>query len=131
MIGIDTNILLRIINDDDRAQSKRIRALLAPLDPIPQSVLINDVVLAETVWTLQSAYRWNKPEIVAALRLLAATATFAFEDRDILLSAISAYERSGAGFADSLIAAKNVAAGCDFTATFDRAMRLLPGAKVL
>ncbi|MGH8478398.1 MAG: fibronectin type III-like domain-contianing protein [Gammaproteobacteria bacterium] len=41
----------------------------APFDPISQSVPINDVVLAETVWTLQSAYRWNKTEIVAALRL--------------------------------------------------------------
>ncbi|MGH8610979.1 MAG: hypothetical protein ACREYF_02750 [Gammaproteobacteria bacterium] len=42
----------------------------------------NDVVLAEAVWTLQSAYRWNKPEIVAVLRVLAATSTFAFENRD-------------------------------------------------
>lgn len=131
MIGIDANILLRIINDDDPAQSKKIRTLLAPFDPLPQSVRIDDVVLAETVWTLQSAYRWNKSEIMAALRMLAATTTFALDDRETFLTAIASYEQSAAGFADCLIAAKNASAGCDFTATFDRAMRPLPGVKVL
>ena len=131
MIGIDTNILLRIINDDDPAQSKKIRTLLAPFDSVPHSVRINDVVLAEAVWTLQSAYRWNKSEIVAALRMLAATSTFSFENRDTFLAAIGPHERSGAGFADCLIAEKNAAAGSDFTATFDRAMRSVPGVKVL
>lgn len=131
MIGIDTNILIRIINDDDPAQSKKIRTLLAPFDSVPQSVRINDVVLAEAVWTLQSAYRWNESEIVAALRVLAATSTFAFENRDTFLAAIGSYEQSGAGFGDCLIAGKNTDAGCDFTATFDRAMFSVPGVKVL
>ncbi|MBA2593770.1 MAG: hypothetical protein M3495_05400 [Pseudomonadota bacterium] len=57
MIGIDTNILLRIVNDDDPEQSKKIRALLAPLDETVHSVRIDDIVLAETVWVLHSVYR--------------------------------------------------------------------------
>ncbi|MGH6635925.1 MAG: hypothetical protein ACRED0_07250 [Gammaproteobacteria bacterium] len=58
---------------------------------MPQSVRINDVVLAEAVWTLQSAYPWSKSEIVAALRVLAATPTFAFENRDTFLAIITVY----------------------------------------
>jgi len=57
VIGIDTNILLRIVNDDDPEQSKKIRALLAPLDETVHSVRIDDIVLAETVWVLHSVYR--------------------------------------------------------------------------
>jgi predicted nucleic-acid-binding protein len=79
----------------------------------------------------QSVYRWKKTEIVAALRMLGATLTFGFEDLDTFITAIAAYEGSAAGFADCLIAANNSAAGCDFTATFDRAMRPIAGIKVL
>jgi predicted nucleic-acid-binding protein len=101
------------------------------LDETPHSVRIDDIVLAETVWVLQSVYRWQKTEIVAALRMLGTTLTFGFEDRDTFLTAITAYEGSAAGFADCLIAANNRAAGCDFTATFDPAMRPVAGIKVM
>jgi len=63
--------------------------------------------------------------------MLGATLTFGFENRNTFLTAIGMYEGSAAGFAHCLIAANNSAAGCDFTATFDRAMRPVAGIKVL
>ena len=60
MIGIDTNILLRLWLNDDAAQNKRIDTLLAQHGSTPESLLVTDVVLAEAVWTLRSAFDQDK-----------------------------------------------------------------------
>lgn len=131
MIGIDTNILLRLWLDDDPAQSKRIDALLAEHGSTPGSLLVSDVVLAESVWTLSSAYGQDKAAQLAALRSLLHETAFAFEDRDAVGKAVASFEQNACGFSDCLIAAKHGQLGCEFTATFDRRMRKLAGVKVL
>ena len=61
MIGVDTNILLRLWLNDDPAQSKRIDALLAAWGGMPGSLLVTDVVLVEAIWTLQAARQNGLP----------------------------------------------------------------------
>jgi predicted nucleic-acid-binding protein len=56
MIGVDTNILLRLWLNDDPAQNRRIDALLAAHGGMPGSLQVTDVVVAEAVWTLKSAF---------------------------------------------------------------------------
>ncbi len=131
MIGIDTNILLRLWLNDDPAQSKRIDSLLAEHGGTPGSLLVTDVVLAEAVWTLRSAFDQDKAAQLIALRSLLHETAFAFEDRAAVMHAAEMFERGNCGFSDCLVVAKNSRHGCDFTATFDRGMRKLPGAKVL
>ena len=131
MIGIDTNILLRLWLNDDPAQNKRIDALLAAHGGTPGSLLVTDVVLAEAVWTLKSAYDQDKPAQLLAVRSLLDETAFAFEDREAIAAALSLFEAGSCGFVDCLVVAKHAGQGCDFTATFDRGMRKLPGVKVL
>lgn len=131
MIGIDTNILLRLWLNDAPAQNKRIDALLAEHGSTPGSLLVSDVVLAEAMWTLRSAYEQDKPAQLIAMHSLLDEAAFAFEDRGVVERAVGMFEQSSCGFADCLIAARHHRLGCEFTATFDRAMRKLPGIKVL
>ena len=131
MIGIDTNILLRLWLNDDPAQNKRIDALLAAHGGMPGSLLVTDVVLAEAVWTLKSAFEQDKSAQLIAVRSLLEETAFAFEDREAVAAALSLFEASACGFADCLVVAKHARQGCDFTATFDRGMRKLPGVKVL
>ena len=131
MIGIDTNILLRLWLNDAPAKNKRIDALLAEHGGTPGSLLVTDVVLAEAVWTLRSAFDQDKAkQLLAILSLLNETA-FAFEDRDAVTQAADMFEHGNGGFSDCLVAAKHVRHGCDFTATFDRGMRKLPRVKLL
>ena len=61
MIGVDTNILLRLWLNDDPAQNKRIDPLLAAWGGMPGSLLVTDVVLVEAVWTLQAARQNGLP----------------------------------------------------------------------
>lgn len=129
MIGIDTNILLRLWLNDDPAQNKRIDALLASHDGMPGSLLVMDVVLVEAVRTLKSAFEQDKnARLIAVRSLLEETA---FEDREAVAAALSLFEANTCGFADCLVVTKNAQHSCDFTATLDRGTRKLPGVKVL
>ena len=131
MIGIDTNILLRLWLNDDPAQNKRIDALLAGHGGTPGSLLVTDVVLVEAVWTLRSAFDQDKNAQLIAVRSLLDETAFAFEDREAVAGAVTLFEAGSCGFADCLGVAKHVRQGCDFTATFDRGMRKLSGVRVL
>ncbi len=131
MIGIDTNILLRLWLNDAPARNKRIDALLAEHGNTPGSLLVSDVVLAEAMWTLRSADDQDKPAQSTAMRSLLDEAAFAFEDRDVIERSVAMFEQSSCGFPDCLIAVKHHRLGCEFTATSDRAMRKLPSVKVL
>ena len=131
MIGLDTDILLRLWLNDDPAQNKRIDSLLAAHGSTPGSLLVTDVVLAQAVWTLRSAFDQDKAGQLIAVRSLLHETAFAFDDREAVIQAAELFERGNCGFSDCLIVAKHARQGCHFTATFDRGMRELPGAKVL
>jgi predicted nucleic-acid-binding protein len=131
MIGIDTNVLLRLWLNDDPAQNKRIDALLATHGGMPGSLLVTDIVLAEAVWTLKAAFEQDKRAQLIAVRSLLEETAFAFEDREAVAAALSLFEAGSCGLADCLVVVKHARQGCDFTATFDRGMRKLPGVKVL
>ena len=131
MIGLDTNILLRLWLNDDPAQNKRIDALLAEHGSTPESLLVTDVVLAEAVWTLRSALDQDKAAQLIAVRSLLGETAFAFEDREVVSKAVILFEQSSCGFSDCLIVAKHARLGCELTATFDRGMRKQPGVRVL
>ena len=131
MIGLDTNVLLRLLLDDDAAQAARIDKLFDTHVQAPGSAHIADVVLAEAIWTLGSVYGQPKAALVKALEALIAQPAYAFENRAAVEQALAAYAGSRAGFSDCLIVAKNAASGCSFTATFDRALRAVPAAKLI
>ena len=131
MIGIDTNILLRLWLNDDPAQNRRIDALLAEHGSTPGSLLVTDVVLVEAVWTLRSAFDQGKDAQLIAVRSLLEEIAFAFEDRESVADAVTLFDAGSCGFADCLVVAKHARQGCEFTATLDRGLRKLPGVKVL
>jgi len=63
VIGLDTHALLRLLTDDDAAQAELVRNRLAALDATPESVLLNNVVLVETLWTLRRLYDFERSEL--------------------------------------------------------------------
>ncbi len=131
MIGIDTNVLLRLLTEDDAAQAAAVQRLLAPLDAEPESVLINDIVLVETLWTLRRLYGFDRAGQAEVLGHLLSALTFRFEDREVLSQALKTFTGTSADFSDCLIAAKNTRWGCESTATFDRSMAPLAGVSLL
>ena len=134
MIAVDTNVLLRYLLHDDEAQAARADAVF----DAHETVLITDVVLAETVWTLSGRkYRLAKAELVAVLEKLFSEPGIRFEDDQVVWRALQAYKSAaalakGAGFADALIVfkARRTAAeageALNGVYTFDEAMWRFP-----
>lgn len=131
MIAIDTNVLLRLLMRDSPAQTAAAQRAIEAAERANDPVLVNDLVLAETAWTLASRYGIDRSGLLAALRGLLDTGTFAFENRSTVLDAVERFAVSAVDFPDALIAAKNLALGATSTLSFDRAMRQLPGVHLL
>lgn len=131
MIGLDTNFLLRLWLNDDPGQNGRIDSLLDAHGRQPGSLHVSDVVLAEAIWTLRSAYAQDKASQLLALRSLLNEPAFSFEDREVVSTAVALFASTSCGFPDCLLVTKNARQGCEFTATFDRRMRPLTGVRVL
>lgn len=120
MIALDTNVLLRLLTHDDPAQLAAIERFFAAHPD--ETFLVSDLVLAETVWTLRAAFRWERPQIAAALRRLAGKPDVEFADRDHVAAALKALE-AGGDFADELIVGRAREDGCASLATFDTALQ--------
>lgn len=127
MIGLDTNLLMRLVVQDDRAQYAKVRALLDAQGQEPGRFYVNQVVLSESVWVLRSVYRYRKPDLLRFLNDVLGNASLVIEDEPEVESALYLYQQGAADFADCLIAAKNLAAGCEATITFDETAAQVPG----
>jgi len=131
MIGLDTNVLVRLLTRDDEEQAEKARALFEAHADEDGTLFVSDIVLAELVWTLDRAYGFDKPDIALTLKALVDNSTLGFESREVLRKAQSLFAGSKAGFADCLIVAKAQAAGCASLVSFDKALRGLPGTAAL
>ena len=120
MIGLDSNILVRLLTEDDAPQAAAVEAMF---DRDPDEVfVINPVVLAELAWVLKTGYRFERHEIGAALDRVTRVDRFHIVDRSAVVSAVVRYldDESRADFPDYLIQALNASAGAETTMTFDR-----------
>ena len=120
MIGLDTNVLVRYIVQDDPEQAAAAARLIEGRCTARSPGYVSVPVLVELVWVLTTAYRHGKALVVAVIRQILRTAEFTVEDRDTILAALREFESGAADFADCLIAHRNHARGCPRTYTFDR-----------
>lgn len=126
MIGLDTNILVRYLTQDDPAQFQEATRLIAGIEARHESAFIPQVVLCETVWVLLRAYHIPKERIVETLDRLLHTPMFIIEARAQVVAALDLYRSNAGDWADYLIATQARANGCDCTATFDRQLHAQP-----
>ena len=131
MIGLDTNVLIRLLTEDEPVQFRAAKRLLAAHEGESAIFFINDIVLTEVVWVLRRLFGYSSDEALVAIESLLASDAFTFEDRALLAQAYATCSERGADFSDTLIVLKNIARGCEQTATFDKAMRGLPTVKML
>ena len=131
MIGLDTHVLVRLLTADEPVQLKAATRLLAAHDGEPGAFFINDMVLVELVRVLGRHYGFVPAEALTAIASLLDSDAFTFKDRERLGQALGLCSAQACDFADTMIALKNAAAACEYTATFDKAMRGLPGARLL
>ncbi|MGV8840229.1 MAG: PIN domain-containing protein [Bauldia sp.] len=130
MIGLDTNVLVRLITDDDPAQAERAERYLRENTSPSNPAFINCIVLVELEWVLRSVYGYERPLIADALDKLLGAPGRSIEHEGEVREAAAAYRR-GKDFAGALIGAVNRAIGCDLTLTFNRGVPEGAGFEVL
>ncbi len=118
MIGLDTNVIVRYLVQDDPHQSAMASALIDELTETDPGYL-SLVTVVELYWVLRRAYRVG-PDRCAELLEGLMDARELRVDRDAIVRAALTTSRDGLDFADAVIAELGRVAGCDHTVTFDR-----------
>jgi predicted nucleic-acid-binding protein len=107
MIGIDTNILVRHLTQDDAAQAQIAEQIFEDCANTNNSLFINNIVICELIWVLERGYKYSKEEIGQVIKQI--------------LSTENQYIQNKLDFSDALIGEINKEAGCSKTLTFDQA----------
>jgi predicted nucleic-acid-binding protein len=125
MLGLDTNVVVRYLMQDDRRQYEKARRLIHREADKGEPVMVSLLVLLEIEWVLRSRYALSKADILAAFSTLLEAADLEFEDETSVEYALYSWKDSAADFAACLIEARNRRLGCRATATFDgKALKL-------
>lgn len=131
MIGVDTNVLVRLFVRDNTEQMRAAADFLSARtadDP----AFVSAVVIAELTWVLGKSYDYSVASIHETLDWLFDSENVAVERSELLEGAISSAKKAGADISDAIIAALANDAGATKTVTFDKpAAKRIPGMDLL
>jgi predicted nucleic-acid-binding protein len=131
VIGLDTNVVVRFLAQDDQVQSPVANRLIARLGR-EQPGFISSVVLAEITWVLSRAYKSSREDIAHAVEGLLRSADLVVENSSAAYRALGVFQAStSADFADALIAETASLAGAVETVTFDQKAAASLGMRLL
>ncbi len=122
MRALDTNVLVRILVRDDRAQAQRALELLEEAERRGERFLVVHLVVLELLWVLSAVYELGRSDVVDAVESLAQMPVLEFEDRDVVQGMVRLGRTETADLSDLLIGLAARSAGAESTVTFDRAL---------
>ena len=131
MIGLGTNVLVRYLAQDDPAQSPKATELLEHRLTEDDPGFVSVVAMVETAWVLARAYGLTDDVIAAAIERTLQADVLVVESEQAVFTAMIALKEGRGSFADALIGALGITAGCSRTLTFDAKAARLPGVELL
>lgn len=120
MIGLDTNVIIRYLTQDDKKQAAKANKLIDNELSSNEPGFITLISLVEVVWVLESCYVQSKDEIIGVLHSLLTTKQLLVEGADMAYLAMKRYAAGKADFSDALIAVISENRGCRSVVTFDK-----------
>jgi predicted nucleic-acid-binding protein len=127
MIGLDTNILVRYLTQDDPIQSPKAREIIERRLTEENPGFVSIVAMVEIVWVLDRAYKLATHEIAAAVERILQTDVLVVENEQEVFTAMIALKQGQGSFADAIIAGLGARAKSSRTLTFDHKAQRLPG----
>jgi predicted nucleic-acid-binding protein len=131
VIGLDTNVLVRYLAQDDRAQAGLATRLIEGSLTADNPGFVSVVVLAELVWVLESCYETSRSEIASLLERMLRVKQLQFQDADAAWQALRVFREGKSDYADCLIERIGNARQCEQTVTFDQAAARGAGMRLL
>jgi predicted nucleic-acid-binding protein len=126
VIGLDTNVLVRYITQDDNRQAALANSLIESLDDASPG-FVTLVTVVELSWVLESAYNFTRQQFAEVMQTLMTVDTIKLDRAAVVARAVRVYAGSKADFSDCLIERLSVSAGCEQTMTFDKAAAKMTG----
>jgi predicted nucleic-acid-binding protein len=130
MVGLDTNVLVRYVAQDDPRQSAAASRLIEALSPAEPG-FITMVVLVESVWVMEDVYGATRDRLGEVVQALLEAQSLVVESAESVWRALASFRKGKADFADCLIARVCAAQGCTVTWTFDKAAARDAGMRLL
>ena len=130
MVGLDTNVLVRYIAQDDPKQSAQATKLIESLSAAEPG-FIASVVLVEAMWVMEDVYAANRERLGEIVEALLEAEALVVESAEHAWRALASFRKGKADFADCLIARICAAEGCAVTWTFDKAAARDGGMKLI
>ena len=118
MIGLDTNVLVRYVMQDDPRQSPRATRLIEALS-VDEPGFVPVVALVELAWVLSGSYGLDRKQIATVLDTLLRSKELVIDRAELVTQSLHRYSAASADFADALIERIAAAAGCSATMSFD------------
>ena len=131
MIGVDTNVIVRLLVADDEKQADAAARFLKAHCSSEDPALLSDIALVECAWVLEDVYAYSRLQIGEAIEGLLMTAQLRAVNASAVSTALQRFRSSSADFADCLLGTTNASEGCEYTATFDRKASKLPEFRLL
>jgi predicted nucleic-acid-binding protein len=131
MPGLDTNVLVRWLVEDDDRQTLQAQKLFEAVRANRVSLFVPVTVMLELEWVLRSRYQFDKATVLGAFNALLEAQELEFEDEAALERAVHLYRSGPAEFADCVHAGICAAAGRAPLWTFDERAARLPGVEQL
>jgi predicted nucleic-acid-binding protein len=131
LIGLDTNVVVRYLAQDDPAQSAAATRLMERVLSAELPGFVTSITLCEIVWVLTECYHADRDRIGSVIEGLLASKQLVVEDSEIVWNALHDWRASSADFSAALIGRKVIARGGEKTVTFDRAAAKLSGFELL
>jgi predicted nucleic-acid-binding protein len=130
VIGLDTNVLVRYITQDDKKQAALANSLIENLDDASPG-FVTLVTVVELSWVLESAYNFTRQQFAEVMQTLMTVDIIKLDRAAVVASAVRVYAANKADFADCLIERLSANAGCERTMTFDKAAAKMAGMVLL
>ena len=131
MNGLDTNVLVRYLVQDDMEQWKLADEYIKEVKANNDTCFINNIVLCELVWVLKTSYKLSRDEIIDVIEKILRVDAFDFENREAAWWSVQQMKEHKADFSDFLIKKINQQAGCAETVTFDAKLQKVEGIRLL
>jgi predicted nucleic-acid-binding protein len=129
--GLDTNVLVRYLLNDDKRQSAIARFSIQQAIAKGEAVRISLLTILETEWVLRSYGKRDKATVIEVFQALLESRDVDIELEESLEQALHYYKNSNADFADCLMASRYQRGGCAAMLTFDDKASKLPGCELL
>lgn len=131
MIGLDTNVIVRYVTQDDARQSAAASRLFERVLTTEQPGFVGLVTLCEVAWVLADCYDAGKARIAAVIEGLLGTRQLVVEEAEVVWKALRTWDKSSADFSDALLGQVLRARGCEKVVTFNKAAAKLPDFELL